>query len=239
MKQISKIIVLNCYKRKNEGKVVEKIIKTIIKDMSIDLDVEISYDDGSLDIWGNYKQALKIPAKEDERFRFIIHDDLIISRQGIEKMLYILRFIPDNAFVSFYIPRNKGYKECKEKNHRVMKTHSNFWTQAFCFPTNKIDEFIEWGDNKVDKKLRWEDTRIKSYSLNHGIPIYAIVPSLFQHLGAYRSALGFPGVAGINKRYSDMFQPDVEVYNVDWEKEIANPFINENKSPKDIHKYTI
>ena len=243
MKQISKIIILNCWKRKNEGLIVEKIIKAIIQEMNVDIDVEISYDDGSLNIWGNYKQAMKIPSKEEERFRFIIQDDMLISRQGIEKMIYLLQFFQNDCFVSFYVPKNKGYKECTEKGHRVLLTHTNFWTQAFCFPSIKIDEIIEWGDKFKDDDLkigRWEDTRIRNYCVNTNTSIYAILPSLFQHLGAYRSALGISGEIGKNKRYSDQFQPDKDIYKVDWKKEMDNPFKTEKPTKmKDYHQYTI
>jgi len=242
MKQISKIIILNCWKRKNEGLAVQKIISAILKEMNSDIEVEISYDDGSLNIWGNYKQALKIPS-ENERFRFIIQDDMLVSRQAIEKMIYILTYFPDDCFVSFYVPKNKGYKECSSKGHRVLKTYTNFWTQAFCFPSSKINELIEWGDklflDKDPNLERWEDTRVENYCVNNKIPIYAVLPSLFQHLGAYRSALGISGEIGKNKRYSDQFQPDKDVFQVDWKKEIENPYVTEKPRPKDYHKYTI
>ena len=239
MKQISKIIVLNCWKRQNEGKIVKKLIEQAIAGMGID--VEISYDNGSLGVWKNYIQALRIPSAEPERFRLIIHDDLVITRQSFEKMLHILQFVPDDSYASFYDPDNSGYREAKDKGHRVLKTHTNFWTQAFCFPANRSEEFIKWSEENIDPKLRWEDRRIQHFSSTYNYPIYAFMPSMFQHLGAYRSTMGFAGKIGKScKRYSAMFDPEADVKSVDWKTEILTAYKNEmHLHEEEIHKNTI
>lgn len=82
MKHFNKIVILNHHQRKSEGKVLKKIIEQEAK--GLDIEVVISFDDGSLGLWGNYVQALSIPS-ENENWRFIVHDDIQFPRGTIKK----------------------------------------------------------------------------------------------------------------------------------------------------------
>lgn len=238
MKQLSKIIILNCYKRKQEGLIMKKLVEQAVKGK--DIDVEISYDDGSLNIWGNYKQALMSPSKEEERFRLIIQDDITIGRQTIDKIIHILQFMPDDSFVSFYCPGNKGYMEAQKNGHRILKTKTNFADLAFCFPTKIKKQLITWCDDNIEKEYRYEDRRIQRFVHEFNYPIYCVIPSLFQHLGAFRSTMGHSGEMLGLKRYSKLYQPEIDVVTVDWEKEIKNAYIHNYMSTiKLVDKYMI
>tara|TARA_Y100000310_G_scaffold149433_1_gene148773 strand:- start:925 stop:1647 length:723 start_codon:yes stop_codon:yes gene_type:complete len=237
MNQISKIIILNCWKRKKEGQVMKKIIEEMVKGK--DIEVEISYDDGSLGVWKNYQKALMIPSKE-ERFRLIIQDDLIVGRQTIDKILYILEKMPEDCFVGFYCPDNKGYNKAKENNHHILKTHTNFWVQAFCVATNHKQPFLDWCKENVKADYKWEDYRLSLYCKNNKVPVYAVLPSLFQHLGAFRSTLGMAGIIGKYKRYSNQFDPTFNVEEINWELELENAYRDETPlDMAEIHLNTI
>lgn len=205
------------------------LVEEIVKGMEID--VEISYDAGTLGIWGNYKQALQRQFKP-ARFLMTIQDDVLVSRQSIEKAIHILQFVPDNTFVAFYNPDNTAYRQAHKEGHRILKTHSNFWSQVFCFPIGHTTEFVDWCELNVEKSCKWEDRRVIVYSDAKDVPIYSVIPSLFQHLGAFRSTMKIPAIiAGKYKRWSATFKPDAEVFNVDWRKEMDNAFLDETNVP--------
>lgn len=239
MRQVSKIIIVNHWKREAEGKVLQRIIES--KSGPLGIEVERSFDDGSLNIWGNYKQALTIPAKEDERFRLVLQDDITLSRKAIEKAIHILSFFPNNCFVSFYAPTNKGYQELKESGKRIMKTHSNFACLFFAFGTAIIKDFLLWNKNNMKAEYRYEDRRILAYSKANDVPIYCLQPSLCQHLGAYRSTMGFAGKIGKNIRYSSSFDYDAPVFGIDWTDEIKNAIKKEigGSYLRQIHENTL
>lgn len=220
---IDKIVILNCWKREKEGKVLQKIAQSTTK-----IPVEISYDDGSGSedvlerMWANYVNALKLSKK---KYRLVIHDDMLFGRGVFDKIEHILSFMPEDSFISFFNPNNKQYREAYKKGHRILKTKSNFWMPVFCFPTSLIDKFIEFGSQpKFYGKS--DDFRITAFCNKFNINIYAIVPSYFQHLGPYRSAIGNPGKVGKNIRYSLLYKPEMKA-NVDWKKEIKNAYCTE------------
>lgn len=48
----------------------------------------------------------------------------------------------------------------------------------------------------TDDQTRYDDSRLKAYLQAKGIDLYAIVPGLVQHFGAYRSTFNNPGAVG-------------------------------------------
>jgi len=224
MRQIDKIVVLNCIQREEEGKVLKKIIEN-----STDINVGISLDRGfdlfqNETIWMNYKQALKMSTGKG-RFRLVVHDDIGFMRNAFKKMEYILKFFPDNCFVTFFNPKNKGHLEAIERGKRVLKTQTNFWMPAMCTPVHLINEFLEFGDKYKDYS---DNARITLFCKEKDIPVYAILPSLVQHFGPYRSTLGNAGkIGGKTIRYSPLYSPEMDE-KIDWKFEIDNAHLNES-----------
>ncbi len=224
MVDIDTIVVMNHHLREKEGLALQKLWLKQAEPFGID--VKISFDDGTLGVWRNYKQAMSIPPREPERFRLIVHDDIMVARKALEKILHVLHYAP-MGFVSFYNPSNKGYINALDKGRHVMMTHTNFWPQALCLPSKLIKMLIEYCDSAVDEDYRWEDSRVKVFCDTYDVPIFCVTPGLVQHLGAFRSTLGIGGRVGKLIRWSRLFEPEFDVFGVDWVDHFNNPHRHE------------
>ncbi len=225
---LESIIVLSHISRNKEG----KVLRTLIQKQSAPLGIEtrISFDEGGLGIWGNYRQALKMERLQESGWRLIIHDDVLCPREAIKKIEFILEKAPENP-IGFYNPNQKVYVEALAMRRHILKTHTNFWTQAFAFPVSMIDLFLQWNEEYANPEYPWEDRRIVGFLTHYSIPAYIVIPSLFQHLGAFRSSVGNTGRIGKKYfRYSGTFMPDANMYSIDWIKEFNNPCTSETKN---------
>jgi hypothetical protein len=52
---------------------------------------------------------------------------------------------------------------------------------ANCMPVNLIDDFISWADAHVNPRVPHDDHRLSMFCTARRIPIYATIPSLFDH----------------------------------------------------------
>lgn len=227
MIKLSQIIILNVPKREHEGKYLKKLIEVSAKPLGID--VSISMDRG-LGLWDNFSQALTQETKEGTH-RMIIHDDITFDRNILEKILYILSHAPEGNVISFYNPTNGDYTHCHAKGKHVIATKTNFWLQASVYPNGLANDFVETSNMMTDDQTRYDDSRLKAYLQAKGMYLYAIVPGLVQHFGAYRSTFGNPGAVGGIQRYSQTYDNQLDVKSIDWTAEFADPYLA--KSSKD------
>ena len=78
----------------------------------------------------------------------------------------------------------------------------------------------------TDDQTRYDDSRLKAYLQAKDTVLYAIVPGLIQHFGAYRSTFGNPGSVGGIQRYSQTYDNQLEVEKVDWEEDWVKEIVN-------------
>lgn len=227
MIKLSQIIILNVPKREREGKYLKKLIETSAKPFGIE--VSISMDRG-LGLWDNYSRALTQDVTEGTH-RMVIHDDISFDRNILEKILYILSYAPEHNVISFYNPTNGDYTDCFNKGKHVISTKTNFWLQASVYPNDLAKDFVETSNKMTDDKTRYDDSRLKAYLQAKDTNLYAIVPGLVQHFGAYRSTFGNPGSVGGIQRYSKTYNNQFDVKSINWEEEFKNPYFA--KSSKD------
>ena len=217
---ISQIVIMNYYKREKEGKYLKKLIEVSAKKYNIP--VQISFDDGSLGVWKNYAQALTMQGGNGGSHRIVIHDDMSFDRNVLEKMIYVLEKAPSDKILMMYNPTNTDYLYCNENNRHVLETYQNFWAQCGIYPNSFIKDFVEEMDI-MSREDRADDDRLAAYLKKHNMSLYAIVPSLIQHFGAFRSTFNFPGKVGQFVRNSATYNTQFDVMSVDWDKEFANP----------------
>lgn len=227
MIKLSQIIILNVPKREREGKYLKKLIEVSAKPFGID--VSISMDRG-LGLWDNFSQALTQRVKEGTH-RMIIHDDITFDRNILEKILYILSYAPEKNVISFYNPTNGDYTDCHAKGKHVIATKTNFWLQASVYPNDLAKDFVETSNKMTDDQNRYDDSRLKAYLQVKDLYLYAIVPGLVQHFGAYRSTFGNPGAVGGIQRYSQTYDNQLDAKSIDWAAEFVAPYLA--KSSKD------
>lgn len=231
--KLSEIIILNVPKRKNEGKYLKKLIEVSAKPYGIP--VTISMDNGS-GLWENYSRALTKEVGEGTH-RMIIHDDITFDRNIFDKILHVMEFAPQNNIVSFYNPTNGDYTDCFAKGKHVIRTKTNFWLQASIYPNDVAKDFVEQSNKTCDDQTRYDDSRLKAYLQMTGQYLYAIVPGLIQHFGAYRSTFRNPGSVGGIHRYSSTYDNQFDVNAIDWKSEFENPY--DAKSSKDWVKEVV
>jgi hypothetical protein len=70
---------------------------------------------------------------------------------------------------------------------------------ANCLPTSIIPDFLQWGEAHVSPKVPHDDHRLSMFCTARQIPIYATVPSLFEHRDGPSIMQHCPGV---NRRAS-------------------------------------
>lgn len=227
MIKLSQIIILNVPKREREGKYLKKLIEVSAKPFGID--VSISMDRG-LGLWDNFSQALTQEVKEGSH-RMIIHDDITFDRNILEKILYILSHAPENNVISFYNPTNGDYTDCHAKGKHVISTVSNFWLQACVYPNELAADFVAESNKMTTDPIYYDDSRLRAYLHAKKTVLYAIVPGLVQHFGAYRSTFRNPGSVGGIQRYSQTYDNQFDVKGINWENEFSNPY--HAKSTKD------
>ena len=228
MIKLSEIIILNVPKREREGKYLKKLIETSSKEFGIN--VSISMDRG-LGLWDKYSHALTKEITGQGTHRMVIHDDVTFDRNILSKILYILSFAPEQNIISFYNPTNGDYTDCFAKGKHVISTRTNFWLQASVYPNKLAKDFVETSNKMTDDQSRYDDSRLKAYLQAKGVDLYAIVPGLIQHFGAYRSTFKNPGSVGGIQRNSSTYDNQLDVKSIDWEREFKEPYLA--KSSKD------
>jgi len=227
MNTLGLVVIKNVDVRRAEGAFLKRMVEVQTK--PLDIPVEICVDDCGLLSWGNFRRCLNVGENKGTH-RMIMQDDITLDRQTIEKAMHILKYAPDNAFISIYAPDNTDYQECYFSNHHVLKSPINFWLQCAIYPDCETEGFLNWVDEYVDPEQKGDDCRVGIWMQKNNRTIYSIVPGLVQHLGAWRSSLGFPGKVGKHKRWSKWYDASLDVFGIDWTAEFKNPYIAKMKS---------
>lgn len=230
-KGISQIVIMNYYKREKEGKYLKKLIEVSTRNLGIP--VQIAFDDGTLGVWGNYAQALTMKGGNGNSHRMVIHDDMSFDRNILEKIIYVLENAPDDKILMMYNPTNNDYTECQNQGKHVLETYQNFWAQCGLYPNDFCEPFVN-EMNLMSREERADDDRLAAYLKMHGMTLFAIVPSIIQHFGAYRSTFNFPGKVGGYVRNSSNYDNQFDVKKIDWKAEFENPY--KSKMNKDYTK---
>ena len=164
--------------------------------------------------------------KTDADWKVIMHDDIDFDTDLFNKIKHILSFAPSNL-ISFYNPTNRGYLDCAETEHRILKTYSNWWSQCHAFPKELEEQYLQdCKENDANVKKYAEDGLLQRYFSKYEIPAYAVVPGLIQHIGLDDSVHRLPKKVGKYYRNSATFNLTQDVLQVDWKKEFNEPFLN-------------
>jgi hypothetical protein len=231
--KISQIEIMNFWKRKQEGQYMKKLIEISAKPHGIP--VYLSYDDGSIGPYKNFKKALTEHSECDGTHRLVIHDDMTFERNVLDKIIYIMQRAPQDAFVSFYTPTNKVIENC---NKHLLKSLTIYWMPCIAIPNNVVHKKIaeierickdEYKDILVESQFRAYLQETKTY-------FFTVVPGLVQHLGAYRSTLKIGGEVVGTPRNSSRYDNQLNVEGIDWVEEFKEPYEAE-KSKDKIEKY--
>lgn len=177
----------------------------------------------------NYLNVLAYETPHD--WKIIIHDDVTISKELFHKINHVLKFSPEN-YISFYNPTNKGYIEGNKSGKHILKTYSNWWSQCHAVPKSVAEYVVRWAKKEENKRyvLKYaEDGLIARLFSKNLMPIYALMPSLIQHIGYADSTFGLPARCGKNLRNSSTYDMEFDVTKIDWEHEFKNPYLNLEK----------
>ena len=222
MKSLSTIVILNHEKRLAEGKYMKKILDKQASPLGIETVLSIDRTPTNTGIWENYRKALIMKPKTPEKWRLIVHDDIMFPGDALKKILHIMDYAPDEP-LSFYNPTNKAYLEAHEKGKHVLRTNANFWSQAMATPIHIARRYDEWADKNVKSEYKWEDRRMGLYFNENNIFANCVIPSLVQHVGYNRSLFKIPGRCGKYYRNSKTYDSNFNVHAVDWGREFKNP----------------
>lgn len=172
----------------------------------------------------NYLRILDHPI--DNEWRIITHDDIVWGEGAFQKIAYILQYAPPNV-ISFFNPNNTAYRECLNSGKRILSTYANFWPPCHAVHRSIAERMvIFFAANKRHVTRHAEDGLIQRWHSYHNVPIYVTVPGIIQHNLEVPSVFGTkPVVFGVERK-SATYDPGVNVYAIDWQKEFADPFLN-------------
>lgn len=181
-------------------------------------------------LYDNYRVLLGMIAQQpaSDGWGVILHDDVSVPDGLLKRIEHVLQFAQP-TMISFYNPHNNLFVRAMDEGHRVVTTFSNFWTQCFCFHQSVCQPLIDWGTEHVVVGVCAEDGYIKRFASRTGVPIQVIVPSLIQHEGYARSTYRLPAKVGRFERRSATYDPDFDVFAVDWPAEFAKPLADRSK----------
>ena len=226
IKNFSKVRIVNALAREKEGIVLKKLLERQCENVEI----SISLDTFQKGIWTNYKNAVEV--EDNSNWLIVLEDDVSFPVDVLQRMDYIMDFAPKDAWLFFYVPTNNAMKEAYEKGHHVNKSRTNYWSQCVCIPKSSRQHFLDTIDDFWPLENLSGDSRTKKYMDEFKRDAFTILPSMFQHLGTWRSTAGYGGKIGQNVRQSFCYNPNFDIYSVDWKKEFEAPYID--KSSKGV-----
>jgi hypothetical protein len=230
MKNLGLIQIVNHHSREREAKAMAMLLER-----ESDEPVEQVVDYDTWGVWKTYRKAFDTP--NNKEWRLILQDDVSFSCGLLENIDEILNFVPQKTWMSFYCPTNGSFKECYQMGCHVLKSPSNFSCLCMAMRESDISAFRKWElSSGYPEDQISEDARMKTFNLDEGHLVYTIVPSLTQHLGAYRSTLGTNGKVGKFHRNSFCYEPDFDVQSVDWKDAMSKPYKCKAGNGK-VHRY--
>ena len=167
-----------------------------------------------------------IISPDDDEWRIVCHDDVEISDGALDKIYHILQYAP-HTLVSFFNNPHSNYDKALEQGKHVVTTYESIWYQFVAFHKSFGKPLEEWIDKHIaleDFGAISEDSIYASYLSLNEIPAYVVTPALIQHQGYDRSTFKNNAKVGKRYRYAYHYDPDFDVYSVDWEQEFANPY---------------
>jgi len=221
-KNFSKVRIVNCIEREKEGIVQQRLLQR----QSKNVDVSIAFDPEMWGAWKTYKTALDVSDESD--WLIMMEDDVSFPVDILARMDFILDSAPKNAFVFFYVPTNNKMKDAYDSNHKIVKTKYNWWMQCTAIPKKHREGLLKTIDEIWPLESDSGDGRVKKYIHVNNVEAYNIMPSLYQHLGTFRSSLGHSGIINGTARQSFCYEPNSKTFEIDWEKEFANPFFDKS-----------
>lgn len=223
MRELADIVVMTTPKRRDEAEVLRRMLDLQAKPLGIP--VAVSCDEAMLGPMNGFLQVCELPPLGEGHRRLVIHDDLIAPKGVLARLDYILQRLPKLPIVAAYCPANRYFDKARAAGHHLMQTQTLSWAQALAFPFPLLAEYPEVNRLHFEgnRARNGEDYMIGTHNQRTGRHFLNIIPSMFQHLGAFRSTLGFPGKTS-RFRYSDSFDPAFDPSGVNWPMEVANPY---------------
>lgn len=166
-----------------------------------------------------------VAAVKGEQWVVVVHDDVELAPNALEKMGHVLKYAPRGNVISFYNPSNSTYDACGAAGRHVIRLRK-YWPQCHAFPCALAPGFTEWV-GRVQGTLEGtegEDRMLQDYCRLVDAWIFAVVPSLSQHIGYDRSIQRIAPSVGGRLRRSDNYAPLFDPTAVDWAAEFSNPF---------------
>jgi len=233
MRNFNKVRIINCKARENEGKAMQKLLQR----KADGTEISIAFDPDMSGAWKTYRKAMEV--NDDADFLILMEDDISFPIDVLQRMDHILDSAPRDGWIFFYVPTNGEMQKALESGKHVLKAKGNWWPQVTAIPKASRLEFLSVIDNYFPEHSKSGDGRILRYFYEHNVFGHTIIPSLFQHLGTWRSALGYNGKVGQYVRNSFCYSPDFNVYEIDWKNEFENPYKDNQVRPLGWAKWKV
>ncbi len=182
-------------------------------------------------IYENFRAILASGMQQSEEWVVLLHDDAIICSDFVSKVLHVLSFATGDM-VSFFNPPNKSFAKARADGHHVVETAANYWTVCFCFRREAIRHIYDWGTEHIIVGIVSEDGYLRRYCTREGKKVQVVVPSLVQHDLRVKSTLFNKVSCGGRRRESVAYDPDFDVFAVNWAGEFQTPYQDNKRNLK-------
>jgi hypothetical protein len=155
---------------------------------SADISVEVVEDKERQGCWPTHIRTLR--AASGATHHLALNDDLTLCKDFVATVREVIRARPHNL-IALYTNSRAVFTARRRRESWIQ--NSGVEGAAVIWPTNLIDEFIEWQSMHVASDFPWDDVRISMWLMKTSKQAFATVPSLAQHLGCGASLLGLNG----------------------------------------------
>lgn len=219
IRNFGKVRIVNVVDRMMEGRVMKKLLER----KSENVEISIAFDPIKWGAWKTYKKALEVD--DDSKYLILMEDDISFPVDVLQKIDCVLESAPQDSWIFFYVPTNSNTIEAWDTGKHCMKSIHKFWPQLTAVPkAHRLNMLRTINDIWPEESLSG-DGRIKKYLDYNKCTAYTIIPSICQHLGTWRSSLGYNGKCGDFIRNSFCYDPSFDAFSVDWKSEFENPHI--------------
>ena len=131
--------------------------------------------------------------------------------------------------MSFFSPRNAKNSFAYSNGYEVWTTYVDYWPPCMAYHRRMWDDFVEYAESKFDLGVISEDMILARYCSEYEHKVYNVSHGLAQHNLDEKSVVGNSPTIGKNRRDSLYYEPERDVYPIDWEYHFHNAIHYNNK----------
>lgn len=176
-------------------------------------------------IWLNVRRSWLALYRGAGTHGLVMAEDMLPSKHFYRAATAALAVKPSEVVCFFTSRRASITGPAREAGKSWGVAPDAAWGGAVAMPMPLIREFLRWEEAHVSPAYPHDDGRVAIWCTLTGRKVWVTVPSLLEHVGATRSALGHGG--GINRnRVASWYVDDAD--GIDWRSGAQDPVVGKS-----------